>query len=183
MASRLVAQKGFKLIADALDDLLALPAQYILLGTGEEEFEKVFGDAAEANPTRFHLHKAYDIPFSHRLIAGSDMFLMPSLFEPCGLTQLYSLRYGTLPIVRRTGGLADSIIPYTGSDPDDATGFAFTDPTPEAMVACVTEAVNVYTSQQKHWNRLVSNAMACDFSWSTSALAYIDLYKKLAGSN
>jgi starch synthase len=177
MASRLVAQKGFKLIADALDQLLAMDAQFVVLGTGDEEFEKVFADAAEAHPTRIHLRLAYDVPFSHRLIAGSDLFLMPSLFEPCGLTQLYSMRYGTVPVVRRTGGLADSVVPYPV---EGATGFAFEEATPEAMVEAVRSALIVYATDKASWELIRSNGMATDWSWNAAAGQYINLYKKLA---
>jgi len=182
MASRLVANKGFKLILDALDQLLELPAQYVILGTGEEEYEKAFAEAAEANPTRIHLRRAYDIPFSHRLIAGSDMFLMPSLFEPCGLTQLYSMRYGTVPIVRRTGGLADSVTavsPATLAD-GSAKGIVFDEATPEALVAAVRAALAVYTNQPGDWQKLIANGMTHDWSWAASAAEYVALYEKLA---
>ncbi|MBI1292661.1 glycogen synthase GlgA [bacterium] len=180
MASRLVAQKGFKLIADALDELLALDAQFVILGTGDEEFEKAFTEAGEAHPTRLHMRLAYDVPFSHRLIAGSDIFLMPSLFEPCGLTQLYSMRYGTVPVVRHTGGLADSVTAYPA---EGATGFSFEEPTSEALVAALKSALDVYTKNPAAWDKLRREGMRRDWSWGAAAASYIDLYKGIAAKS
>jgi starch synthase len=180
MASRLVQQKGFHLVVEALDDLLKLPAQFVLLGSGEEEYEQAFLAASKAHPDRFHTRIGYDVPFSHRLIAGADAFLMPSLFEPCGLTQLYSLHYGTLPIVRHTGGLADSVVGPTPSAVAEgcANGFTFDKPTAEDLLAAVRQAITVWQDQST-WRQLMRNGMTQDWSWHRSAQKYLGLYEQV----
>ena len=182
MISRLVAAKGFDLITRALDHLAGLDAQFFILGSGESGYEQALLSASETNPETFGVHIGYDMPMSHRIIAASDMFLMPSYFEPCGLTQLYAMRYGTVPIVRRTGGLADSVFHATPEAVDSGlgTGFMFDDYRPDAMVEAVNEAVENYLRRPETWTRLVHNAMKKDFSWSRSAQQYERLYTMLA---
>ncbi|CAN5380339.1 glycogen synthase [soil metagenome] len=181
VTSRLVAMKGFALVAEALDELLKLDVQIVMLGTGDDEFEKLFAEAAAAHPDRLHVHIGYDVPLSHRIIAGADMFLMPSLFEPCGLTQMYSMRYGTIPIVRCTGGLADSVKqenPVSIAD-HSANGFLFEEPTAAAMLESIKEAIALYKFSPKNWQQLMRNAMRQDHSWSRSAEEYEHLYKQM----
>lgn len=176
VASRLVEQKGFGLILGALEEMLHLGIQLVVLGTGAEEYEEGFRSAMKDFPKQVHTRLAYDVPFSHRLIAGADAFLMPSLFEPCGLTQMYSMRYGTLPIVRRTGGLADSVV---GSGQPDATGFSFSGSTAVALYECVRQVVDSY-GNKANWQTMMQTAMRHDWNWSKSAAEYAALYESLA---
>lgn len=181
MASRMVAAKGFRLIAQALEELLEMDAQFFLLGSGDDDFERLFLQISERHPERFRTHIGYDVPLSHRIMAGSDFFLMPSLFEPCGLTQLYAMRYGTIPIVRRTGGLADTVREATVQSLEEGigTGFSFKEATSDGLVSAVKQAVNFYHKKHPLWQKLVGNAMAQDFSWHASAAEYVKLYQRL----
>jgi starch synthase len=175
--SRLAAQKGIDLIAEVMNDMLGLDTQFILLGTGEPALEKAFEAAKTQDPSRIGLKLGFDVALSHKIEAGADIFLMPSRYEPCGLNQMYSLAYGTIPLVRATGGLDDTIQPF---DPVRKTGngFKFADTTGEALLATVRQAVDLYRSPDQ-WRRLIQNAMACDFSWDRSAREYEALYQKI----
>ncbi|MCX7745813.1 MAG: glycogen synthase GlgA [Clostridia bacterium] len=175
--SRMVPQKGFDLISFVLDDILRMDLQVVILGAGEQHYEHLFSNAAHHHPTKLSVNLKYDPVLAQRIYAGSDMFLMPSLFEPCGLSQLFSLRYGSIPIVRETGGLKDTIQPLnelTGQ----GNGFTFTRYNAHDMLFAIKEAVHVY-HHRSIWQNLVKRGMNQDFSWSKSAYQYRDLYKKL----
>jgi starch synthase len=178
MVSRLVAQKGVDLVVSALERLLTLNIRLVILGAGEPQYEQQLTAFAQRYPERLGVRLAFDEPLSHRIQAGSDCFLMPSRYEPCGLTQLYSLRYGTIPIVRATGGLRDTVQPF---DPATGvgTGFVFTEPNPEALLEAVRAAVAVFDDKQ-NWRQLQRNAMAQDFSWKRSASRYVELYRQVS---
>jgi starch synthase len=175
--SRLTPQKGMDLVAEALDALLALDTQFVLLGTGDADLHKAFEGAKARHPSRVGLKLGFDVSLSHKIEAGADMFLMPSRYEPCGLNQMYSLAYGTVPVVRATGGLDDTIQPF---DPGtgEGTGFKFAGTTSRALLEAVRAAVGLYR-QPDTWRRLIRNGMACDFSWDRSAREYEALYQEI----
>jgi starch synthase len=179
MVSRLAEQKGLDLLAAALPDALATSdAQLVVLGSGDEHYERLLAALAADFPARVGLRVGFDEALAHRIEAGADMFLMPSRFEPCGLNQLYSLRYGTVPIVHATGGLDDTVVefdPATGT----GTGFKFTPYAPDAFLAALRRAF-VTRRDRDRWARLVANGMAQDFSWDRAALEYRRLYETLA---
>ena len=180
---RLVEQKGIDLLLDSLPELLAQDLQLVILGSGQPELEQALQQAQAAHPKRFGVHIGYDEGLSHRLEAGADLFLMPSRFEPCGLNQLYSLRYGTVPVVRRTGGLADSVVdtsPATLAD-GTATGFQFDAPSAPALLATIERALAVY-AEPEQWRQLLARGMKADFSWTRSAHRYLDLYSRITTS-
>jgi len=177
MVSRLVEQKGFDLIDDALDELLSRDLHLVILGTGETKYHRLFEEAKEEYPEKIGVKFAYDNPLAHLIEAGSDMYLMPSKYEPCGLNQLYSLRYGTIPIVHAAGGLADTITEF---DPESkkGTGFLFQEYSVEAMLAAVDRAMSTFRNKAR-WKFLQDNAMRCDYSWRVSAEKYLELYREL----
>jgi starch synthase len=181
MISRLVDQKGFDLVAEIIEPLLALDVQLVILGTGMPKYHDLFTALAAKHPRSFSLHLAFDERLAHEIEAGADIFLMPSRFEPCGLNQLYSLRYGTIPVVRRVGGLADSIVPATPEtlSKGRATGFAFTRYSADELLKTVRRAVDHFRGDPPGWIRLIQAAMAQDFSWEASAKAYEALFKKM----
>ena len=173
--SRLADQKGFDLLAGIMDRLLEKEVSLVVLGTGEEKYHRLFAQLAEKYPKKLGVRLSFDNALAHKIEAGSDMFLMPSLYEPCGLNQIYSPKYGTIPVVRATGGLDDTIIsfdPKTGK----GTGFKFALYQTEALWSALEEALGVYQNQIQ-WVRLMENAMAMNFSWETSAREYIKLYQ------
>jgi len=176
--SRLAEQKGIDLIAESLDAILDLGTQFVLLGTGEPALHQAFEAAKARHPSRVGLKLGFDVALSHQIEAGADMFLMPSRYEPCGLNQMYSLAYGTIPIVRATGGLDDTIQPF---EPDSGAGngFKFAEASADALLLAVGQAVALYRRREP-WRRLIENAMACDFSWSRSAKEYESLYHEIA---
>jgi starch synthase len=145
----------------------------VVLGSGDWRYESMFRDMAAAYPHKIGVRIGFDNPLAHRIEAGADMFLMPSLYEPCGLNQMYSLRYGTLPIVRATGGLDDTI--------EEGTGFKFWDRAGWALLSAIQHALGVYKDRER-WTTMMRNAMRKDFSWNTSAGEYIALYRRLLGS-
>ena len=175
--SRLVDQKGFDLIAQVLPEILALDLQIIVLGSGEYRYECMFKQAAADFPGKLSANIKYDGVLAQRIYAGSDMFLMPSLFEPCGLSQLFSLRYGTIPIVRETGGLNDTIQSYNELT-QEGNGFTFSNYNSYDMVHTLKRALSFY-KQKKIWQGIVKKGMQQDFSWTKSAQEYVDLYDKL----
>lgn len=174
--SRLVAQKGFDLINAVLPDILQLDVQLIILGTGEYQYEEMFRQAAIRYPDKVSSNIKYDAELAQRIYGGSDMFLMPSLFEPCGLSQLFSLRYGTIPIVRETGGLNDTVKSYNEST-GEGNGFSFTNYNAHDMLFTIKRAIQFYYNKDI-WNTLVKRGMKQDFSWKKSAEEYVDLYNK-----
>ena len=175
IVSRLTDQKGFDLIAHVMDELCQDPIQIIVLGTGDEKYENMFKYFAEKYPDKVSANIFYSDPLSKKIYGSCDAFLMPSLFEPCGLSQLMSLRFGTLPIVRETGGLKDTVQGYNEED-KTGTGFSFVNYNAHEMMDTVRLAEKVYYDKKREWNKMVERAMAADFSWKTSAKQYEDLY-------
>ena len=171
---RFVEQKGIGLIASAINGLLDHNIQVVMLGTGEKWAEGFFSDVAY-HRDNFALHVGYSNALAHKIEAGCDMFLMPSLFEPCGLNQIYSLRYGTLPIVRATGGLDDTIVNFDEAH-GQGNGFKFYDATPEALYHTVLWAVDIYTRNKEAFEKMQQQAMRAHFSWDDSAKEYEDVY-------
>jgi len=174
--SRLVWQKGFDIVADAWWDFLRRPLRMVVLGTGEDAVQAGLAALAARDPARFAVRFAYDEALAHRVMAGSDVFLMPSRSEPCGLTQMYAMRYGTVPIVRATGGLADTVEPFDASI-DSGTGFRFDTPDGTGLMWAVDQALAA-KSNARAWSRLQARGMAKDFSWDRSAREYVDLYRR-----
>jgi starch synthase len=176
VVSRLVAQKGFDIVVDAWYDLLERPLRMVVLGTGEPAVQEGFKALAARAPDRFAPRFAYDNDLAHKVVAGSDIFLMPSRFEPCGLTQMYSLRYGTVPIVRSTGGLVDTVEQY---DPKTGggTGFRFDHADGTGLVWALDQALALYEDRPA-WEAMMRQGMAKDFSWDRAATAYVDLYRR-----
>ncbi len=176
--ARLVPQKGFDLVAGALERVVAMGAQVAILGTGDPAFEQMFRDAAARWPKQVRAVIGFDEGLAHRIEAGADVFLMPSRFEPSGLNQLYSLRYGTVPLVRRTGGLADSIVDATPEAVREgrANGFVFEDYTADALVATIGRAVAAYHDPPR-WRTVQQIGMRADFSWDRAAERYQELYE------
>jgi len=160
------------------DELMENDLKVVALGTGEPEFEQLFRELAERFPKKFAVRIAYDNALAHKIEGGSDMFLMPSRYEPCGLNQIYSLKYGTVPVVRATGGLDDTIEPFD-SRTGRGTGFKFAEYAGEALLDCVEQAVHVYGRNPEAWRRLMENGMRKDFSWNASAADYERLYQQV----
>jgi starch synthase len=176
VVSRLTRQKGLDLLNEIADDVLALPAQLVVLGSGERELEESFTALAHAYPGRCAVTIGFDETLAHRIEAGADAFLMPSRFEPCGLNQMYSLRYGTPPIVRATGGLADTVI--DAADAEHGNGFVFVEPTTAELLAAIGRAAATWKDRAR-WQRVQRNGMAADFSWDAPARRYVELYSRL----
>lgn len=172
IVSRFADQKGFGLIAEAAYQIADLDLTMVVLGSGDHQYESLFRNMAAAYPHKFGVRIGFDNSLAHRIEAGADMFLMPSLYEPCGLNQMYSLRYGTLPIVRATGGLDDTI--------EEGTGFKFWDRAGWALLSAIQHALGVYRDQVR-WTAMMRNAMRKDFSWNASAGEYVALYRRLLG--
>lgn len=175
--SRLADQKGLDLIKQSLDRMMKLNIQYIILGKGEEKYYKFFEEVQQKYPTQVSVHLKFDESLAHLLEAGCDMFLMPSKYEPCGLNQLYSLKYGTIPIVRSTGGLADTVVDYT-TNPKEGTGFSFKKYDSNELFMAVQSAVETY-KEKTIWREILKRAMNQDFSWQNSSREYIKLYSKI----
>lgn len=180
VVSRLTSQKGMDLLLAALPELLREGAQLAVLGTGEGDLEAGFRYAAAANPENVAVHVGYDEAMSHRFMAGADVLLVPSRFEPCGLTQLYALRFGTLPLVRRVGGLADTVINATQDtiDSNRATGFVFEEASRYAIGERIREACLLFHDKST-WAKIQRRAMVQDFSWNDAAVHYETLYRSL----
>lgn len=184
MVSRLVEQKGMDIIINSMSSLMGLPLQMVFLGTGQLEYEKKLLQLAKKYPRSIAVIIGYSEKLSHQIEAGSDIYLMPSMFEPCGLNQLYSLRYGTIPLVTKVGGLADSVNDYSVSSfkNGSATGFIMRDTTDKALISTVKRALDVYQQADK-WLQLQINAMQQDHSWKQSASEYLQLYQKAIALN
>jgi starch synthase len=180
MITRLVEQKGVDLVADVVGRLLGLPAQLVILGTGDRQIERRLQDLAQQHPGAFAVKLGFDENLAHTIEGGVDAFLMPSRFEPCGMNQMYSQRYGALPVVCRTGGLADSVIDaqLDGVRQDQATGFAFAPPSQTAMWQGIQHAYRTYLDE-KTWRAMQRAAMARDFSWEASAQRYLEVYRRI----
>jgi len=173
MVTRLAEQKGLDILSDAIESIMELDVTIVLLGTGQEKYHLLCEEWAERWPDRFAVRLAYDNALAHQIEGGADLFLMPSRFEPCGLNQLYSLRYGTLPIVTPTGGLKDTI--QDVDDPKNGTGFVLSDYSAEALTEAIQRAVNLYQDRPR-WLSIMKRAMTQDFSWDHSAAEYVKLY-------
>jgi starch synthase len=177
MVARLFAQKGPDLVVGAVEQVLAeRDLQLVVLGTGDPEHEQAMSDLAARHPERVAVRLAFDVALGQLIYGGSDLFLMPSRYEPCGLGQLIAMRYGAVPVVRRTGGLADSVQPC---DPVAGTGFLFDEATPEALAAVLRDALLAY-DERPGWRALQLRCMAQDFSWERSAREYVALYERAA---
>ncbi|MGB6977755.1 MAG: glycogen synthase GlgA [Candidatus Acidiferrales bacterium] len=189
IVSRFADQKGFDLIARIAPELMKENLAIVALGTGQPEYERLFNDLAKKNHSRVGVKIGYDNALAHKIEAGADMFLMPSRYEPCGLNQIYSLRYGTVPIVRATGGLDDTVQSFEPKTLQ-GTGFKFDAYDGKALLEAVRAALKAFRDA-KAWRALMANGMAKDFSWKTSAAAYVTLYEaarraripRLAGSS
>jgi starch synthase len=176
MISRMVDQKGFDLLAALADELPRLDASYVLLGTGERRYEDLWLGLAARHPDRVGTRIGFDEGLAHLIEGGADLFLMPSRFEPCGLNQMYSLRYGTVPLVRATGGLADTVV---NVDPSagEGTGFSFVEYSPQALLGTLRWALSIYQNRDQ-WAPIQRTGMQQDFSWDTSAREYVRVYER-----
>lgn len=172
LVSRLTSQKGLELIVDLLPRLGSLRAQFIFTGTGQPEYTNAFEAAQRMYPKQFYFHHKFDIPFSQQVYGGSDIFLMPSKFEPCGLGQIIAMRYGSVPVVRATGGLKDTVH-------NSKNGFVFTQYSSAALWRTLRQAVTQYTEHPNRWTKLVRAGMLADYSWKNSAKKYVAIYNKL----
>ena len=177
MISRLSAQKGCDLLVQVMPEMVGLGAGLVILGSGEEKYQALLDDMARKHPEAVSLRIGFDESLAHRIMAGADILLIPSLYEPCGLTQMYALKYGTVPLVRATGGLNDTIVPF---DPQakQGNGFKFGPYRAEALMGSVKEAVRLYQDPAA-WQVLMANGMREDFSWDRSARRYLDLYESI----
>ena len=175
IVSRLTDQKGFDLIAYVMDELCQDNIQLVILGTGEERYENMFRHFDWKYNGKVSANIYYSEALSHKIYASCDAFLMPSLFEPCGLSQLMSLRYGTVPIVRETGGLKDTVWPYNEFE-GTGTGFSFANYNAHEMLAAIRYAERIYYDQKRDWNKIVERGMKADFSWNVSAKKYQEMY-------
>lgn len=180
IVSRLTDQKGFDLIAYVMDELCQDNVQIVVLGTGEERYENMFRHFDWKYADKVSANIYYSEAMSHKIYASCDAFLMPSLFEPCGLSQLMALRYGTVPIVRETGGLKDTVESYNEYE-NTGTGFSFTNYNAHEMLGTIRYAEHIYYDKRREWNKIVDRAMAADFSWKVSANKYQEMYDWLIG--
>jgi starch synthase len=181
MVSRMVDQKGLDLISAVAGDLASLDATFIIVGTGEPRYQEMWRNLARWRPEQVGVFVGFDERRAHLVEGGADIFLMPSRFEPCGLNQMYSLRYGTVPVVRAVGGLVDTVKPYNPRN-GQGTGFMFAQYHPAAMMAALGAALAAYPNK-KVWTRLQKNGMKADFSWDRSAAEYVKMYRKLSRGN
>ena len=176
MVSRLVGHKGLDLVKSIMEELLELDVQFLLLGTGDYEYEQFFKDVAAKNPDKVGVKITYNPEIASKIYAGADVMLMPSLSEPCGLAQMIACRYGTIPIVRKIGGLGDTIKDCRSGE---GNGFVFEEYSPKALFETIMQAQNFYTYKTDDWTNLMREAMESDFSWKKSAQKYVDLYMQL----
>jgi starch synthase len=177
LISRLVNQKGLDLLAAILDPLLQQDLQFVLLGSGEDYYQQLFSRYKVKYRDKMAVKIGFDPVLAQRIYAGCDIFLMPSRFEPCGLGQMISLRYGTVPVVRATGGLEDTIKDFH-QYPGSGNGFSFRDYQPQALLDTINRALHVYRNEPEEWRNLVRRGMAADFSWNASAGQYEDMYRE-----
>ncbi len=178
MVTRMTPQKGFDLLVDALPRLMETDLQLAILGSGDPAMQDHFKKAEQRYPDQLRTIIGFDNALAHKIQAGCDMFLMPSRFEPCGLTQMYALKYGTVPVVRATGGLADTISEF---DPESGrgNGFVFHEYRTEQLVAAFRRAVAIYR-QRELWSHLMRNGFGADFSWRVAARHYLELFGRIA---
>ena len=183
IVGRLASQKGWSLILPVLKEYLdSVDAQWVILGTGEPDYHHVLTTLHRSHPRKLGLTLGFSNAYAHRIEAGADMFVMPSQYEPCGLNQMYSMAYGTVPIVRRTGGLADTVINATHASIDNGTanGFSFEEFIPSALEATIAKALRMYSDNRRTWNQLSQTGMKRDWSWGSSAKQYEELYRHTA---
>lgn len=181
IVSRLVSQKGFDIIEEILPEIMKLKIQLIILGSGEKRYEKLFTDLKKMYARKTAFYSGYNSELAHLIEAGSDIFLMPSHYEPCGLNQIYSLKYGTVPIVRKTGGLADTVIDWEKSVSKgkmNGNGFVFNNYDSKELLIKIKHAVRIFKNKPV-WKQIIRNGMNCDYSWQKSAGKYIELYGKV----
>ena len=176
--SRLDKQKGFDLLADIIGDLMQEEIQFVLLGTGSPKYHRIFENIAGSYPKKTGINLTFNNKLAHQIEAGADMFLMPSRYEPCGLNQMYSLKYGTVPVVRATGGLADTITDLNEETKADETanGFSFEEYTPRALLETIRRAVRTFNTPD--WQALMMRGMRQDWSWTRSAREYVEMYER-----
>ncbi len=180
IVSRLVAQKGFDIFAEVSDKLMALDAQWLILGSGEHKYEDMFMDLMHKHPNKVYFYRGYNNELAHLIEAATDIFLMPSRFEPCGLNQIYSLKYGTIPVVRKTGGLADTVLDWNElleNGSEAGTGYSFWDYSGSALLHSVKRAIGDFHTKYV-WKKIQHNGMSRDYSWKRSAEKYDVLYTK-----
>ena len=178
--SRLVKHKGFDMVTASIHEIMKMNVQMVVLGTGDWNYEEAFRHAAAQYPGRFAAHMMYSASLSTAIYGGADLFLMPSEAEPCGLSQMIAMRYGTVPVVRETGGLRDTVLPYnkfTGQ----GRGFTFANISAHDMMWVLHEAVDLYHNNPKAWRCLMRSGMTADFSWSKSAGEYLEIYGWITG--
>jgi starch synthase len=176
--SRLVGHKGFELITQAFNSMMDLDVQFVVLGTGEWDYEQFFRNAQIQYPGKVSANILYSASLSSAIYAGADVFLMPSIAEPCGLSQMFAMRYGTVPVVRTTGGLLDSVPPYEPAE-DSGLGFTFGTVNAQDMLDAIRRAVALYHDEPEAWKRLMQRDMEADFSWDRSALEYQKVYEAI----
>lgn len=177
VVSRLSYQKGLDIIVNSAYDMANMDIQLVVLGTGEEYYQNIFRKLTYELPNNVSVALEFNDPLARRIYAGSDIFLMPSRYEPCGLSQIIAMRYGTVPVVRRTGGLVDTVVDYYDQNSNSPTGFCFDEASSYGMMSAIRNAMNIYYDKDK-WRELVLNCMRTDFSWKHSAKEYLELYKK-----
>lgn len=177
LITRLVDQKGLDLISEIIDELMEGELQFVVLGSGDRYYEQMFESIKERYPGKMGLHLGFNAILAQRIYAGADMFLMPSRFEPCGLGQMISLRYGTIPIVRYTGGLADTVSDYN-PDTGSGNGFGFYEYSGKKLLRTIKRALQLYCEKPDQWDKLVKNALGLDFSWARSGAEYLQLFQE-----
>jgi starch synthase len=177
VVSRLATQKGLDIIISAANELISMNTKLVVLGSGDDSYQSQLKNLAAAHPNNIAVRIGFDNALAHKIEAGCDMFLMPSRYEPCGLNQIYSLKYGTIPVVRATGGLDDTITDYS-MDRKKGNGFKFPAATKDDFLNALNRALEVYRKKEE-WSTLMKTGMEMDFSWAKSAKEYIKLYKKL----
>lgn len=182
IVSRLVAQKGLDLIDEIAEELMHLDIQLVVLGTGDPYYHKMFETLKSRYPQKIGLHLGFNTVLAQRIYAGADIFLMPSRFEPCGLGQLISMRYGTVPVVRSIGGLADTVTEFNPTTLS-GNGFVFTEYSARALYAAIARALKLYRDNPEMWHRLIKNGMSLDFSWARSGVEYLQLYREAIARN
>ena len=184
MIARLSNQKGLDLVAGIMDNIIASGSQFVLLGSGDKKYEEFFSKLQKKNPEQVGVYVGFHDSFAHKIEAGADMFLMPSAYEPCGLNQMYSMHYGTIPVVRRTGGLADTVIDIEAATRrTGATGFTFEKYDAHAFWKALDRAIHTYHNDKPLWRQMQLNGMKKDFSWDRSAVKYAEVYEKVLGAS
>ena len=181
IVGRLAEQKGWSLILPIMREWLnSVDAQWVILGTGDPDYQHVLNTLHRLHPGKLGLTLGFSNELAHRIEAGADMFVMPSRYEPCGLNQMYSMAYATVPVVRRTGGLADTVINANQDNIENntATGFSFDDFAPSALESALSKAIRMYKEDRQSWNQIALNGMTQDWSWTASARKYEELYKQ-----